>query len=189
MTGYPGLFLWCLLSGVLVPLPDDVPQVWAGMRIAGGEMSWPAAMAVAFVGVLLRDSALFGLGHVVGEQALSNRFVARIVPPARVAQARERVRARGPMAVLIGRFSIGVRNATFFTAGALGVRPRDFLLWDVIGLCVTVPLMTTLGFFFGEPVVAGVQWVAARAPWAVAVGLVVALAAWWARSRFARPAA
>ncbi len=81
--------------------------------------------------------------------------------PARVEQAR----ARGPMAVLIGRFSVGARNATFFTAGALGVRPRDVLLRCVIGPCVTVPLVTTLGYLLGEPVVAGL----------------------WARARFARP--
>jgi membrane protein DedA with SNARE-associated domain len=180
------LFLWCLASGSLVPLPDDVPQVWAGVRIAQGEMSWFVALPVAFVAVLVRDAAFFGLGRVLGERALTNRFVIRVIPASRIATARASVEARGPLAVLVGRFSVGVRTATFFAAGALGVRRRDFLLWDMVGLIVTVPLMTTLGYVFGDPVVVGVLWVAARAKWAVPLAIALVLLGWWVRSRTVR---
>ncbi len=185
LTGYPGLFVWCALSGILIPIPEDVPQVYAGMRVASGELGY-AAVPVAFAGVLLRDGLVFGVGHLLGERALSSPWVNRVLPRRKIEAARARIAAHGPAAVLIARLSIGVRSGTFFTAGALGVRPRDFLVWDLAGLLVTVPLLTGLGYVFGEPIAAGLLWLAARAQWVVPIAGAL-IAAGWGGGRGAPP--
>jgi len=185
VSGYPGLFLGCLLSGILIPVPEDVPQVLAGMQIASGEMAWLPAIAVAATGAFLRDSLYFGAGRWLGDRAFSHPWVLRLLGAARIEQARERVRTRGPVAVVIGRFSLGLRAGTFLIAGAMGVKPRHFVLYDLAALALSVPLMMMLGHAVGQPVIDTLLWTFDRARWALPLTALLAGGAWWVWSQAA----
>ena len=47
---------------------------------------------------------------------------------------------------------MGVRATGFLVSGAMGVRPRDFVLWDAMGLVITTPVMMLLGYALGREV-------------------------------------
>ncbi|MCO4747049.1 MAG: DedA family protein [Proteobacteria bacterium] len=182
LTSYPSLFILCFLCGLAIPLPEDVPQLFAGMQIARGKLEWLPAIAAAILGVFVRDLLFFGLGQRLGERALVSPLAQRLIGEARIERAREGVRGRGPVAVLIGRISIGVRVSTFFVSGAMGVRTRDFVLWDGLALLVTTPLLLALGFWFGQPVLDGALYIASRASWAVPALVIALIGVWWWRS-------
>jgi membrane protein DedA with SNARE-associated domain len=93
------------------------------------------------------------------------------------------VEARGGRAVLISRFLIGFRSSGFLVSGALGVRPRDFLLWDVVGLVISVPIVLGLGLVFGGPITAAVEWVLDHR-WLVLIALVVGGTGWFGWTRW-----
>jgi membrane protein DedA with SNARE-associated domain len=170
----------------VVPLPEDVGQIYAGARIAQGEMSLVAALPLAMTAIFLRDALIFSVGYRLGDRLLTHPWVVRMLGASRIQDAQARVRARGPMAVLIGRFSIGVRTSTFLVSGAMGVRPRDFILWDGLALCISTPVGFGLGYLFGDPMLDVILWVAARARWAVPLLFLAVFAAWrlrrWAGS-------
>lgn len=182
VVGYPALVVVCFLSGIAIPMPEDVAQVAAGTQIASGRLDWLPTIAAVAVGVFARDALFFATGRWLGGRALDHPWARRLIGEARLTAARDRVRSQGAVAVLIGRFSVGIRTSTFFVAGALGVRPRDFALWDGLALTVSAPLLLGVGYAFGEPMIALAQLAVDRAAWTVAALAVLAPLAWWLAS-------
>jgi undecaprenyl-diphosphatase len=176
VTGYPGLLLACAASGVVLPFPEDFPLLYAGMRIADGSWGWGATIAVATIGVALRDTLAWTFGRVLGDLLLDRESVRRWVGARGIDRARGLVTRHGAAAVLIGRFMIGFRSPVFAVAGAMGVPLRSFATWDALGLALAVPLTVALGYEFGQPLVDAVFLVLQRARVLVAAAVVAALA-------------
>src|SRR5688572_722771 len=140
------LFLLCAGSGIVIPLPEDVPLMYAGIRVHDGSAAWGATLLAATLGVLVRDVAVYGLGRVFGAWMLERDWIRRILGRDRVARAERFVDERGTNAVLVGRFLVGFRAPVFFAAGAAGMDLRRFALWDGVGLLAAVPLAVGVGF-------------------------------------------
>src|SRR5690606_19677994 len=97
-------------------------------------------------------------------------------------RARGMVSGRGAVAVLIGRFLVGFRSPVFVASGAMGVSLRAFVLWDLLGLMIAVPITVSLGFAFGEPMADLAFWALQRIR--LVVGVTAALGACWAAWRW-----
>ncbi|MCB9668596.1 MAG: DedA family protein [Alphaproteobacteria bacterium] len=179
VTGYPGLFLLCTVSGLAVPLPEDFALLYAGMHVAEGRLAWSIVVPLTIVGVGVRDLLAFGLGRVAGEWILARSWGRRLFGgDKRIAWARSLVDRHGDRAVLIGRFVVGFRAPIFMVGGAMGLSARRFVLWDGMGLLVAVPLTLFLGFHFGQPVVDLTWWVLQRARIAVATLALIGASLW-----------
>ena len=153
LTGYPGIFFLCLFAGIGVPLPEDIAVALAGVLVATGEVNWLPALALAWLGVLGRDSIVWCLGRFFGDWALRRKWLLRLIGAHRVDRARALVIRRDSLAVLMGRALIGMRVPVFFVAGTMGVPFRKFVFWDALGLLVTTPILLGLGAYLGEPIV------------------------------------
>ena len=186
MTQAPWLlFVGCVLSGIAIPVPEDVPLLAAGAAMSD-PAELPPLLLAGLVGVFLRDAAFFFAGHWMGEAVLSRPLVQRLIGEARLERARGLVERRGALAVLMGRFLIGFRTAAFLVAGASGVRPRDFLLWDGLGLTVSVPLWLGLGWLLGDQAMAALEWVLANRRLALGLAVVLAVVFFGVRRALAR---
>lgn len=154
--GYTGLFFFCVASGIVFPVPEDLALMYAGMRIEAGILSWPATLVVTMLGVLVRDTLAYGIGRGLGDILLDHPLAGRIIGVKRLAHARRLVDERGSRAVLVGRFVVGFRAPVFMACGAARMPLSRFLVWDLVGLFVAVPLAIILGFVFGAPLFDGV---------------------------------
>ncbi len=178
------LFLLCAASGVVVPAPEDLALLLAGTQIAAGELSAGPAMVAGIAGILVRDSLFFMGGRLLGAGLFSNPWVLRLFGESRLVRARVAVAQRGNLAVLMGRAAVGFRAAAFLVAGAMGVPITAFVLWDLIGLVLMVPLVLTLGVVVGAPALAAAEWLVAQpALLALVIGLVGASVFLIARTR------
>ncbi len=187
MSGYPGLFLFCALSGIAFPLPEDISLLYAGSRVSTGQMAWGPTLLVAIVGVMTRDLLAWGVGRVLGEWLLDTRWLRRLFGQRRLDRSRELVTRHGSGAVLAGRFLVGLRAPIFLVAGAMGVSFRRFFFWNLAGLLIAVPAVVVLGFIFGEPLAEGAFWVVQQWRGVFALGaLAVTLFFLW-RWRAVRP--
>ena len=133
VTGYPGLMFACAASGILLPLPEDFPLLYAGMRIADGSWGWWATITVALVGVAVRDALAWTLGRAVGDMLLRREGFRRWLGGRGIDRAQRLISRHGASAVLLGRFMIGFRTPVFAVAGAMGVPLRAFATWDALG--------------------------------------------------------
>src|SRR5208283_1743894 len=56
----------------------------------------------------------------------------------------------GARAIFYARFLAGLRALVYLSAGSFGVRPAVFLLYDLLGALISVPIVVTLGYVFGK---------------------------------------
>ena len=56
----------------------------------------------------------------------------------------------GHRAIFYARFLAGLRALVYLSAGSFGVRPAVFLLYDLLGALISVPIVVTLGYIFGK---------------------------------------
>jgi len=180
MTGYLGIFLLCALAGIGIPMPEDVAVGLVGVQVGTGAVDWWPTLCVVYVAVLLRDLIVYGLGRWIGDWLLHRPRVERIIGAQRLQRARDLVLKRRGFAVLAGRAMVGMRIPVFFIAGTMGIRLRSFLLWDMLGLLVTVPLLVGLGCVLGAPAIDVLRQVIQVVGWVPLVLLVlVAVGLWW----------
>lgn len=184
VASYPAVFMLCVSSGTLVPMPEDVPLLYAGMQISLGHLDPVQTALVAIAGVFLRDLILYGIGYGFGRAVLERPLVRRFFGAGRLDRAVDMVARRAGHAVLIGRFMVGVRGAVFLVSGACGLPPAQFMLWDMLGMVVAVPLALLIGYFFGKPAVDFLLWLIEinAMGWVVAALVVGAAAVWGVRT-------
>ncbi len=185
MSGYPGLFAICALAGVILPFPEDIALLYAGIRVADGHFGWAGAAAVACTATLLRDVGVYLLGRALGESLLTWPRVVSILGEAKIERARGLVEKHGTASVLIGRFLPGGRTPVFLVAGAAGVGFRKFVGVDALGILVAVPGMMLVGVWVGAPILDTAFWLMRSSRWAMGtvVVLVLAYIAWTASRR------
>lgn len=150
--GYSGLWLACAGSGILVPMPEDVPLMMAGSHIATGGWEWLPTLLVAGLGVALRDVAAWAIGRFLLRNLLESRRMGWLLGSRQIERAQRLVARHGTAAVLMGRFMIGFRSPVFMAAGAMGVPLKRFVAMDALGLTIAIPVAVSLGFWFGAPI-------------------------------------
>ncbi len=141
------------LTGVGLPLPEEVPTVAAGVLSSAsvGKLDPTLAFMACLVGALLGDCIMYGIGRLLGTTYLRRhpRF-ARIMHEEREKQMEELIRSHGLKVFLVARFLVGVRSPIYLAAGVMRVKFRKFLAIDAICATLVVGTFFWLSHFFGE---------------------------------------
>lgn len=146
---YLSVFLLLVAGGLGFPLPEDVPLLTGGFLCHQGLAHLYVMIAVAMVGVLGADVALFSLGRRFGHHIVEHRWMRRLVNPSRLAVAENLFGRHGVKIIFAGRFLPGLRPMIFMAAGVLRVSPWTFLAVDGFAAVISVPTLIVLGYLFG----------------------------------------
>lgn len=146
---YAGLLVVLVLCGLGLPVPEDAVLLTGGFLAHRGVVDYPVALAISFVGVITGDCSLFFLGRRFGTGLL--RYFGLIHPGSQrsIARMRAFMDRHGHRAVFYGRFLAGLRALVYLSAGSLGVPVSRFLMYDLLGAAISVPLVVSLGYLFG----------------------------------------
>ncbi len=144
---------------------EDAATVLAAMQAQSGALSWPLALGSLYVGIVLGDLGLYGLGRL----AALVPVVQRLLPPRRTEVVRAWLTGRVFQVVWVSRFLPGVRLPTYTTCGYLRADLRLFALATSLATLVWTSGLFALSYRIGAVLMAhfGV-W-----RWAGAAGLVV----------------
>lgn len=156
-TGPVALLLACLVSGILVPVPEDVALLVAGWQVREGTLSPGGAVIAGLLGTFGRDALAFSAGRLAVRGARRWAPLARLLESRRVRRLRERLDARGDTLLFAARFMVGVRAPLYFAGGTTDRPFRRFALYDLVGLTVTTPLLLGLGWRWGPEAAAWLQ--------------------------------
>ncbi|MBX7231940.1 MAG: DedA family protein [Bdellovibrionales bacterium] len=148
ITAYAAILGLLLISGLGVPLPEDITLIGSGILAAMGAISLPGAIIAGFIGVLLGDAFLFTLGRKYGRAVFDLPGFRRVFTSHRIALAEEKVLSNSQFICFTARFLPGLRAPIYLTAGVLGVRPTIFYLLDGLAALISVPLWVVLGWWF-----------------------------------------
>lgn len=140
------VFILLMMSGVGLPIGEDLVIIPAGMLIGNGELPfWPTLMA-AYFGVVFSDCLWFTICHRYGAKLLHLRWFKRVIHPRRLLEAKHQVEQRGVWVVVMARFIPASRTPTITIAGMLHLPFWQFLLATASCVAITAPLQIGLGY-------------------------------------------
>lgn len=175
VVAYGLVFVVLLAAGFGLPLPEDIPLIMGGVLVHRGQATLWVMIVVGYLGIIIGDSVMFGLGRRFGTK-VGGGFFSRIVTPEKRAQVEGLFKKHGEKIVMIARFLPGVRTVTYFTAGSVGMSYVRFATYDSIAALASAPLFVLLGYYFGADIDALLVRIAAGER-KVMIGLVVLVVA------------
>jgi membrane-associated protein len=148
---YASLFILLLLCGLGFPMAEELVLLAGGVWWRSGHLHPVLMLLVNFLGVLIGDVFLFGLGRGVSNRiSRSPRFTHWF------AQKLERGRpffARyGNTTVFLARFIPGLRAPTFLIAGTMQMSLWRFVAIDTLASLIFVPALGIVGYVFTDQV-------------------------------------
>ncbi|MBV0911603.1 DedA family protein [Anianabacter salinae] len=179
--GVLAIGLAAFLSCLFLPIPTSLLMLTGGAFGASGDLEVAEVAGAAFVGAVLGDQVGFRIGRWGGEAILDR--IARNEARARVlARARRVVERRGGVGVFFSTWAVAPLGPWVnLVAGALGMNPLRFTLWDIAGEAIWVTLYVGLGYLFADNIetVAGLM---SNLSGALATGVVALLLGLWLRA-------
>lgn len=113
---------------------EDAATVLAAMQAQAGTVSVGLALASLYIGIVLGDLGLYGLGRLSARL----KWVTRLLQPHHQDTIRAWLSGRVFKVVLVSRFLPGLRLPTYTTCGFLGADLRQFTLAAIVAtLCWT----------------------------------------------------
>lgn len=146
---YLGLFAVLLLCGMGLPMPEDIALLAGGFLVHRGIIRYPITLAVSLLGVVAGDNSLFFLGRRFGTGLVRYFGLNRPGSKAQIERIRAFMHRHGHRAIFYARFLAGLRALIYLTAGSFGVTPLRFLLYDLLGAVISVPIVVSIGYLFG----------------------------------------
>jgi membrane-associated protein len=160
-------------------LPGEAAVVLGGVLAGRGHLSLAALVAVVVVTALTGPLVGYEVGKRMGDRLFAARALRRV--PGGPDRARNALRDRGGLAVLLGRFVAIVRAVMPAAAGAVRVPYRTFVLYNVAGGIIWGVGYCLLGYLAGSAYSVIESRVGAGLAIAVAVAGVAAAAVWAVR--------
>jgi membrane protein DedA with SNARE-associated domain len=154
---YVGLFVILMLCGLGLPMPEDVALLAGGFLAHKGVTRYPITLVVALAGVIVGDNSLYFIGRGVGSNLLAYFGLKKKNSPGddspnNIDRLHTFMHRHGHLAIFYARFFAGFRALVYLSAGSLGVPPSRFFLYDLAGAAISVPVVVTLGYVFGEQI-------------------------------------
>jgi membrane protein DedA with SNARE-associated domain len=153
---YAGLFVILMLCGLGLPMPEDLALLAGGFLAHKGITRYPITLVVSLLGVIAGDNSLYFIGRGVGSNLLRYFGLKKSTPPEdessenNVDRLQAFMNRHGHLAIFYARFFAGFRALVYLSAGSLGVPPSRFFLYDLAGAAISVPIVVTLGYVFGD---------------------------------------
>ena len=163
---YSAIFLFMLASAFGLPIPEEIVLLSAGfvgyMTLNPSEYPPPDNFttgvnvyflaAFSYAAVVGADFLIYSIGKKLGPTILKWRFFAKLIPD----NSRQKIEAwtqkYGYWAVIIFRFTPGVRFPGHIMCGAMKMSAWRFLAVDALAAGLTVPTQVLLMAHYGKQI-------------------------------------
>lgn len=145
-------FLFLLMCGLGVPLPEDIILLTSGYFVHTGDIKMAPILILTYLGVVIGDSMLYFIGRFWGLDILKFRFFRKIFSEKKIDYAKQHFNLYGGKTIFLARYIVGVRSVTFWAAGVVRFSYTKFITMDGFAALISVPLLVYIGYIFGENV-------------------------------------
>lgn len=146
---------------------EDAATVGAAMAVQDGRIALPVALVALYIGIVLGDLGLYGLGRLA---ALVPWFL-RLIPQPRQERGREWLERHVFKIVFVARFMPGVRLPTYTACGFLRASLAKFALAAVLATLIWTTLLFGVSLRVGAVIMGHLgAW-----RWAGAAGFMLAI--------------
>ncbi|MEO1581028.1 MAG: alpha/beta fold hydrolase [Pseudomonadota bacterium] len=159
LSGFP-LVVLVLAIVVAAYVSEDLTCIASGFLVAQGILSLPIAILACLIGLFTSDVALFFIGRWFGAPA-----VKRLVSDSAINRATDWLNRRGPLVIIISRFTPGTRLPTYLVAGALRMPVPVFISYFALATAIWTPILVGVAATYGAIVERWFEEYAASAIW------------------------
>lgn len=167
---YVAIVMLVAADAVFPFLPGETTVITGATLASQGMLNIVIVFVAAWIGALMGDLLLFGIGRV-GSERLQGWF-GRAIGRDRQRRANDFMRRFGRPFLILGRFVPGLRVVTALSAGTLQLTLRHYLSAELIGSGLWALYASVLGYTVGSKL-GGSLWLSI----AVALGVTVVLSA------------
>ena len=147
---YLGMFIFLLICGMGVPIPEDIILIVGGILSASGVCNFWVTLVVCMAGVLIGDGVIFLVGRRYGARVKRTWLFRRMMTEKVDAKIVGVFSKYGDRVVFMGRFMPGLRMPIFLSAGIYHVPVWKFFMLDGLAAVISVPLWIWVGYVFGD---------------------------------------
>jgi membrane protein DedA with SNARE-associated domain len=167
LAGHSAIFQVCaIILGTFIL--EDAATVAAAMQVEQGALSGALALGALYVGIVLGDLGLYGLGRL----AATIPWIDRRLPPRRQETLKAWLSGRVFQVVVISRFLPGLRLPTYTTCGFVRADIKSFTLAAIVATSCWTSLLFAISLKLGQFLMDHLgAW-----RWAGAAGFVIFLA-------------
>jgi membrane protein DedA with SNARE-associated domain len=145
-----GVFVLLFVGAFGPSPPEESILLFAGYMVYRQlTRFWPVTLS-ALAASVAGDTCLFGIGRLLGGNIEKRPWLARVFPPEKIEQVKEKIRRYQFRAILAGRYVYGLRPVLFFSSGASRTPLLKFLAADVLAAFGNAVLWVFLGWYFGN---------------------------------------
>ncbi len=175
--GYLGVFLALVLSTTVLPVPEELPVITAGVlcghsdteyaneRDNPSRLRWWIMLPVVILGAVIGDVVLYAIGRIWGKRLLDLAWVKRRLLSPEQRDKIEKNFAKHGVAVLLGvRLLPGIRGWVFLIAGSVRLPFWQFLVADAIYAIPIVNLMFWTAYWFTDQIMVVIRQIDAYRP-------------------------
>lgn len=184
---YVGIILVLVVTGIGIPIPEELPVVVAGAASAYGQLNPWLAFLSCVIGALGGDFVMYAIGYHFGHSVLKDRpLFARFLSTEREARVERMILQHGLKVLIVARFLVGLRSAAYLAAGILRLPVRRFLLVDTFCVLLVVGVTFGLSYRYARSVEEVLGWLSGFGmTFTITVLAIVAVAAfiYWRRRK------
>lgn len=144
------VFLLALADGLNLPIPSSAVLLAAGGMAAQGELNLASVMVAAVAGVFLGNLPWYFLGRRMGSRVLLLICKLSLNASSCIGRMEMMYQRYGPISLVGARFIPGLAAIAPPLAGASGLSPRKYLLFDFLGALVFTTTLLLGGTLFGD---------------------------------------
>lgn len=154
---YPAVFLILFVCGLGVPIPEELTIVASGYIAYLGLADWRISTLVCIAAILSGDLLTYTIGRRWGMSVLRSWFFRKLLSEKHLQKVNRYFATYGAKTVFFARFFAGVRFCAYFVAGTARVPIGTFVLMDLLGALVSVPISVWAGYYFGADIESGLK--------------------------------
>lgn len=140
-----------LLGGAVgLPIPEDLPLIFAGKTLADGSANMTFMFLICYCAIVLGDAIIFLFGYWSGQKLFTSRFFKSRFSELQVREIKKRLERHSLLMIFLARHLFYVRTLTFLTCGAFRMRISRFLIADALAALISAPLMMGIGYFSAD---------------------------------------
>ncbi len=148
------LLILMVLIGLATLVSEDLTCIVTGLMVAQGRIGFLEGAFACFLGIVIGDVLLFLAGRWIGRAALHRRPLNWFLSPEQVEQGSRWFRRRGPLVIILSRFTPGTRLPTYFAAGMFRTGFLRFTMYFILAAVAWTPILVAVAMFAGSDAIA-----------------------------------
>ena len=144
------IFGLLLLSGLGIPLSEDIIIIPAGIRVGHGDLPLVPTLIGAYGGVVCGDLLWFTISSKLGARLAHMRWFKRLMHPKRMLQVKYQFDNRGVWMIVIARFIPASRTTAITVAGMMHMKFWKFATATVCCVLISAPMQLFAGWWIAK---------------------------------------